>query len=228
MRKIGLTNNQLKLIAMVTMTVDHVGLMLFPRVALFRFIGRLAFPIYAFMIAEGCRHTRSLPRYFGSMAALAALCQVVSFAAQQSLQQCILVTFSLSIGLIWLAKRADQEQTFKSEALFYIGILAALGITEALPLLLRGTDFGVDYGFIGVVLPVCVYLAKTRSTQILVSGALLGLLASTNWYGQWLSLLALPLLALYNGQRGKWQLKWIFYLYYPAHLAIIWLIAILL
>lgn len=227
MKKPGLTNNQLKLIAMLTMTVDHVGLLLFPRIALFRYIGRLAFPIYAFMIAEGCRHTRSMRRYLGSMAVLAALCQVVSFAAQQSLQQSILVTFTFSIGLIWLVKRIEQRNTAGSKLCFCIGLLVVLGITEVLPSLLPRGDFSVDYGFIGVVLPVCVYMAKTRPMQLSVCGLLLALLACTVWPGQWLALLALPLLALYNGQRGKWRLKWLFYLYYPAHLAIIWLIAIL-
>jgi len=66
MRKIGLTNNQLKVIAMVTMTVDHVGFLLFPRLLLLRCIGRLAFPIYAYMVAEGCSHTKSLPKYLGA------------------------------------------------------------------------------------------------------------------------------------------------------------------
>ena len=55
----GLTNNQLKLIAMLSMLIDHVGMLLFPGVRVLRIIGRLAFPIFAYMIAEGCAHTRS-------------------------------------------------------------------------------------------------------------------------------------------------------------------------
>ena len=53
----GLTNNQLKLIALVTMTLDHIGVVLFPQAQWLRIVGRLAFPIFAYMIAEGCRHT---------------------------------------------------------------------------------------------------------------------------------------------------------------------------
>ena len=59
----GLTGNQLKLIAVITMTIDHIGLAFFPQQMLFRVIGRLAFPIYAYMIAEGCRYTRSMGKY---------------------------------------------------------------------------------------------------------------------------------------------------------------------
>ena len=226
MRKFGLSNNQLKIIAMITMTVDHIGLLLFPGVLLFRLIGRLAFPIFAFMIAEGCSHTRSLPKYLRSMAVLAAVCQVVSFLATRSLMMGIFVTFSLSILLIMLLQNARKKQTAGAKLLFFLALAAVLVITEVLPQLLQGTDFGVDYGFIGVALPVCVYAVRGRWPKLAVSAAALSLLAVySGWVGQWHGLLALPLLALYNGQRGKWKLKWLFYLYYPAHLGILWLIA---
>lgn len=227
MRKIGLSNNQLKIIAMLIMTVDHIGMLLFPRMLLFRYVGRLAFPIFAFMIAEGCDHTRSLSKYLKSMAIVAAVCQVVSFLATRSLMMGIFVTFSLSIGLIIALKNARQKQTAGAKLLFCLAVAGVLVITEVLPVLLPGTDFGVDYGFIGVALPVCVYAVRGKWPKLAVSAAVLSLLAYSGWSGQWLGLLALPLLALYNGQRGKWKLKWLFYLYYPAHLAILWLIAAL-
>ena len=59
-----LSGNGLKLVAALTMLIDHVGMLLFPQVLLLRIIGRLAFPIYAFMIAEGCRYTKNKLRYF--------------------------------------------------------------------------------------------------------------------------------------------------------------------
>lgn len=225
MRKIGLSNNQLKIIALLTMTVDHIGMLLFPQVLLFRYIGRLAFPIFAFMIAEGCSHTRSLPKYLRSMALLAAACQVVSFAFTRSLMMGIFVTFSLSILLIMGLKNARQKQTAGAKLVFFLAVAGALFVTEVLPALLPGTDFGVDYGFIGVALPVCVYAVRGKWPKLAVSALALSLLAYSGWSGQWYGLLALPLLALYNGQRGSWKLKWLFYLYYPAHLGILWLIA---
>ena len=93
----GLTGNQLKIIALISMTCDHVGLQLFPDVLFMRILGRLALPIYAYMIAEGCRYTRNRRKYLLRMASLAAVCQVVYFFAMGSLYQCILVTFSLAI-----------------------------------------------------------------------------------------------------------------------------------
>lgn len=53
-----LSGNQLKIIAMITMLIDHIGVNLFPSVTIMRVIGRLSFPIFAYMIAEGCRYTR--------------------------------------------------------------------------------------------------------------------------------------------------------------------------
>ncbi len=225
MRKFGLTNNQLKLIAMITMTVDHAGMLLFPRLLLLRYIGRLAFPIYAYMVAEGCSHTRSLTKYLGSMAAMALLCQGVSFAVDRSLMQCILVTFSLSILLIILLKMARQKQSAGCRLLFGVAVAGVFVITQMLPRWLPGTDFSVDYGFLGVMLPVCVYAVKEKIAKLVAGGVCLALLAITGWSGQWLALLALPLLALYNGRRGEWKMKWLFYLYYPAHLAALWLLA---
>lgn len=223
MRKFGLTNDQLKILAMVTMTIDHIGMLLFPRVLWFRIIGRLAFPIYAFMIAEGCRHTRSLSRYLGGMAAMAALCQIVSFVVTRSLTQCVLVTFSLSICLIILLKQAREKNTPWAKAAFGAGVAAVLVITELLPKLLPG--FQVEYDFVGVALPVCVYGVIGKRRQLAAAAACLCLLGLAVGTLQWFALLSLPLLALYNGQRGKWGIKWLFYLYYPAHLAVLWLIA---
>lgn len=225
MNRPGLTNNQLKILAMITMTIDHIGLILFPYNIVLRMIGRLAFPIYAFMIAEGCRHTRSLPRHLGSIAILALVYQVVYWISQRSLYQCILVTFSLSIGLIWLGKLALERKSAPYRILAILGTLTALFLTEGLPLLLPGTDFCVDYGFVGVMIPVAVYFAQKPAWRLTFCGIGLALLAMNTLWIQWLALLALPLLALYNGQRGKANLKWLFYFYYPAHLLFLYALA---
>ena len=228
MKKFGITGNQLKILALITMTIDHVGAMLFPESTWFRIVGRLAFPIFAYMIAEGCRYTRSKSRYLGLCIGVAALCQVVYFLFMDSLYQCILVTFSLSIGLIWVFDLAVKK---KYPALWVAAAIAMLGVyflTEVLPLLLKHTDYGIDYGFWGVMLPVCVYFSKTKSAKLLLSGLCLCMLGWLYRDVQWYALLALLLLALYNGQRGKWKLKYLFYIYYPAHLVAIYGLALLM
>lgn len=221
MSKLGLSNNQLKIIAMITMAMDHVGLVLLPQVTWLRILGRLAFPIYAFMIAEGCKHTRNLFRYFCSVFLMAGLCQVVSYFVLGSLLMCVLVTFSLSIFLIAILKQAQKKESFFWTLLLIAGICGAYFVCEILPDMLPGTDFYVDYGFLGVMLPLALYVAKDKPGKMTV--LILGLTCMATFFGGllWWSLLAAPLLLLYNGRRGKAKMKWFFYFFYPVHLVII-------
>lgn len=218
--KLGLSNNQLKILAMIAMTLDHLGIVLFPEVEWMRLVGRLAFPIFAYMIAEGCYHTKSMWRYLGSMALLAFVCQVVYFFAMNSLYMCIIVTFSLSIALIGLLQFSQANKSFFTQLLFVAGVATAYYICHMLPKQV-GYGFRIDYDFIGVMIPVCLYAAKDRAGKLSV--LILGLTCMATIYGgaQWWSLLAVPLILLYNGRRGKWRMKWFFYLFYPAHLVVI-------
>jgi len=75
--KFGLSGNALKLIAIVIMTIDHIGMQLFPNILMLRIIGRLAFPIFAYMIAEGCTYTKDRRKYLITIAVFAAVCQIV-------------------------------------------------------------------------------------------------------------------------------------------------------
>ena len=216
-----LTSNQLKLLAMLTMTLDHIGVQLYPGILWLRIVGRLAFPIYAYMIAEGCAHTRNRRKYLLQMAGLALLCQLVYFFAMGSLFQCILVTFTLSILLIYACDTGSRPLTA-------LALLGVAFVTVALPRLLPGTDFAIDYGFFGVLVPVAAYLGKTHREKLLFTAGALVALAWSVGDIQWYSLAALLPLALYGGQRGKRRMKWLFYLYYPLHLAAIYGISLLL
>lgn len=221
-----LTGNQLKLIAMLTMTCDHVGMQLLPRLTILRIIGRLAFPIFAYMIAEGCRYTRSRKRYLLSVLTLALLCQAVYFVALRSLYQCILVTFSLSIGMILLLDRAKERRSLGAWALAVAYglavVFAAVWLERLVPM---EFGYGIDYGIWGIALPVWLYFAPRRLRIPILALALAPLCLT---YGgiQWYCYLAVPLLACYNGRRGKRPMKNLFYIYYPAHLAAIWLISV--
>lgn len=224
----GLSGNQLKLIAMLTMTLDHIGVYLLPQAAVLRILGRLALPIYAYMIAEGCRFTHSRRRYFLRIASLAAVCQIVYFFAMGSLYQCILVSFSLSILLIACVERMRGAYTFANRLLLVLAFAGAGFVCQVLPGLLRGTDFGVDYGILGVFLPVLAYLGKSRNQRVLLLSAGLVLLALTYGGIQWFALAGAGLLLAYSGERGKRPLGALFYLYYPLHLAAIYGIGLLL
>ena len=220
----GLTGNQLKLIALAAMTVDHIGVQFFPQSMIFRIIGRLALPIFAYMIAQGCRYTKSKRRYLATIAGVAFGCQTVYFFAMGSLYQCILVTFSLSIALIFALDAAIKKPSFTRTSAASLAFLSVWFISDMLPRFLPG--FYVDYGFFGILLPVLIWLGRDKWQSIVLCGIGLVLL-SIGSPVQWFSLLTLPLLALYNGSRGKAKLKYLFYIYYPAHLALIYLISLI-
>lgn len=226
--KICLNNNQLKIIALIAMSCDHVGKQLFPEVAILQIIGRLAFPIFAYMIAEGCVYTKNLKKYFGMTASVAILCQVIYFVAMKSLYMCVMVTFSLSIVLIAIIKEAQKRKSALWWCLFSVAVVVTFFLCTILPNLPTGTDYYVDYGMLGVMMPVVIYVYKDRVAKLAVTSLMLVLLGQYLGGIQWLGLLAVPLLALYNGKRGKLRLKYLFYVYYPVHLGAIYLISLLI
>lgn len=221
----GLSGNQLKLIALITMTIDHIGAYLLPQYGILRIIGRIAMPIYAFLIAEGCRYTKNKVKYLGLMVLLAAGMQVVYYFVMESLYMRILVTFSLSILLIYALQYVEKKKNLWSCLVFFTALVGAYFVSVKLPGYVPG--FSLDYGFKGILLPVFVSLGTNKQQRLLgaaVGMCFLALGSSTQWY----SLLALPLLALYSGLRGKGDYKYLFYIYYPLHLAVIYGISWLL
>ena len=219
-----LSGNALKLLAALFMTIDHVGVLLLPHVIVLRILGRLALPIFAFMIAEGCRYTRNRLRYFGSVFALGVLCQIVYYLADRSLYFSILITFSLSIATIYALQDWKDQKTPRSALVFFGAVAGVYALNRV---------FTIDYGFWGCMLPVfAAAFQKTAWDRPWVNLGMLGLgllvLAADLGQIQYYALPALPLLACYNGRRGRWKLKYFFYLFYPLHLVILQGIALLL
>ncbi len=216
-----MTTFLLKILAAITMTVDHAGLILFGNETWMRAVGRIAFPLYAFFIAEGFRYTKKRSRYFFGILSLGVFCQIfaVIFAREETLN--ILLTFSLSILLLFLLTRARTDIRFG--AAFIATLIAVFALTRFVT---------VDYGFCGVILPLFPALFEKKWARLGAFSAGLLLLCvesalSGGWVLQWLCLLALLPLTLYNGKRGKYKMKTFFYIFYPAHMAILWGIAYL-
>ena len=105
--------NAIKFLAAALMVIDHVGLLFFPTSPVFRWIGRLSLPLFAFAVSEGCRYTKNKVKHFALLFGLAALCQIVYYVAMESLYMCILVTFSLSVLTIY-ALQYCKKQLFKA------------------------------------------------------------------------------------------------------------------
>ncbi|MCI8589312.1 MAG: hypothetical protein HFE77_01140 [Clostridiales bacterium] len=215
--------NMLKIIAAASMLIDHMGLLFFPDQLWMRAVGRLAFPLFAFFIAEGFRYTRSRMRYLLTILSVGVLCQLVDFAVNRRVYLCVLITFSFSICLLLLldkALSASKEQS--GEEWFYMAaFVVAFG---AVAIICHFVE--VDYGLCGVMLPLWPSFAQTKWGKLgvfacgLVPLCLLAVIEGMTI--QLFAFGALLLLALYNGKPGRPRLKYFFYVFYPAHLAVLW------
>lgn len=222
MKKWGLTGNQLKIIALLTMTVDHIGHLLYPDVGILRIIGRLSMPIFAYMIAEGCRHTRSMGKYLGAVAGVGVAGQLVAWLVTGTMRQNMLISFGLAIGIIWLIRLAQEQKKQWLWLLPPVAMVLVWLLDRYLILGFPDVDSGLDYGYPGVMLPVLIYMGGNVLWRLAMTALGLVLLGLTGLPWQWWALEAIPVLALYNGQRGTAKLKWSFYIYYPAHLGILY------
>ena len=229
----------LKIIAAISMCLDHIGYIFFPRVAIFRIIGRIAFPIFAYMIAEGCKHSRHKLRYFLTVFIVGTVCQVVYYIAMQDIYMNILLTFSLSIVLIYSLQLVKKCFDLDKSLLFMIlsGILFMVLVVGVF-FLTYYVRF--DYGFLGAMLPVFVslfhsvnmskpYLLDNKLVSVITFsiGLVLMCLFSHTVY-RYFSLISIVFVLLYSGNRGKLKMKYFFYLFYPLHLALLYVIAMLI
>ncbi|MBQ9846114.1 MAG: hypothetical protein IJO54_08565 [Oscillospiraceae bacterium] len=230
----GLTNDKLKIIAAAAMLVDHIGAYLLPSVTVLRIIGRIAFPIFAFMIAEGCTHTKNKKKYLFNLFLLAVLCHGAFYTFKPPGYMRIPVTFTLSVILIYILQYSTScvygeyavVKKIMAAAVFFAAVIAVWYLNEM---------FVIDYGFMGCMTPVLVSGAcwqKDMPQKYSKYDTLyrkIGLLALALFfvyseYGgvQIYSFLAIPLLAKYNGKRENLVPKYFFYMFYPLHLAAIY------
>ena len=221
----GLSGNALKIIALITMTVDHIGYYIFPYSLIFRIVGRLAFPIFAYMIAEGCRYTHNKKKYLLTVFGVGAVCQIFSLIFEKSLYFNIMISFSLSILMTFALQRAKSKKDFTAWAEFVVLVLLVFSLTEIAPRLFPYADFQFDYGFVGMLIPVVLSQLPDKRIKLAAEALLLIILSVNISKYQLFSLFALIPLAFYNGKRGKMNIKYLFYAYYPAHIAIIYVIA---
>ena len=240
----GLSASTLKIIAAIFMVIDHIGVILLPEVEILRVLGRLSYPIFAYFIAEGCRYTRHKLKRFLLVLGLCLLCETVSFLVMGEPDGGILVNFSISILLVYqvqalkraLARRRWWEAILWA-VLFALSVAGVYAFTEYV--------LYVDYGFWGILIPVWAVLPDYKEGEapacfrslsnrwcklLFFTAGLLCLCVSRGLFDniQSFSLLALPLLALYSGSPGVKRFKYGFYVFYPAHLVVLWLIAALL
>lgn len=235
----------LKIIAAVTMFIDHMGLMLFPGQDIFRIIGRLAFPIFAYCIAEGFRYTKNRMRYFLRIFLLGLLCQIVYTVVDRKPYLGILLTFSLSIIVMFFMEcvrvshhglrsmlaewiKRCTNKTISNAADRTLSMIMTCVVVAAMFILTLYVD--VDYGFFGIMLPAFTNLFREKGKRFVMFCACLLALCidlTSVFPLQYWSLLTIPLIALYNGKPGKHRMKYFFYIFYPAHLVLLYALSLI-
>lgn len=220
-----MTSNALKIIAMVTMTIDHMGYLLFPACGWMRIIGRIAFPIFAYMIAEGCRYTHNRRRYLLQIAGLGIAMQIVLFIVSGSLYQSVFISFTLSIILIYAIDNAKKKQTPKWWIYVLIIFLMIIFLCMVLPEILYTTDYNIDYNIVGILIPPVCYFITDKRRRIIAFSVMLIVLSVFMGGNQWYCLLSVLLIATYNYKRGSLRMKNFFYIYYPVHMCVLYAIS---
>ena len=227
-RSRGLDGGTLKGIAAALMLTDHVGAILLPEVLALRCVGRLAFPIFAFFIAEGYAHTRDFGRYFRRLAILAVVSEIPfnleNGAVFDLTRQNVLFTFCLALLTLRGLEVLGRERGFGRWA--GCGLVLAAGFAA-------GELLRTDYGGWGVVTVALLYLCRDGKYAKLwlllamaaVNGLGMGSLTMPVFGGempiQIFAVAALPVIWLYNGQAGPKGLRRAFYVFYPAHLLVL-------
>jgi hypothetical protein len=225
----------LKILACALMVVDHVAIIFFPANPIMRLIGRLVFPMFAYFIAEGYRHTKDPTSYLGRLFLFALISQPFYMFGFKYPTVHFNVFFTLAAGLYGIYA---YEKT-KS----YIPLLFAMAGAELVE---------ASYGFTGVLMIFVIHKFfndyKRMALWVFIVNILAGMhtiamkyFADPNFIMSFsyiaehavsglvqpCAVLSVPLLALYNGKRGP-NAKYLFYIFYPGHLGVLGLIRMFL
>lgn len=237
-----LSGTTLKVIGILTMLIDHIGAVVLElgvlrcqdtayytgiletilgqRVQdvdfLLRSVGRIAFPIFCFLLVEGYVHTGNYRRYLKSMLVFALLSEIPFDLAVWNTPLYLggqNIYFTLSIGLVTLYI-LDRIKTVDAVRRGIISVLTVAAACLA-ALLLR-----VDYGFYGVLLILLFYYLRGKRLALFLAGSAMMTLSEGIFFGPSF-ILSMAIICLYNGKRGRLRHKYLFYWFYPVHLLLL-------
>ena len=216
----------LKILAILFMLMDHIRRLLPGYPLWFSYIGRLAAPIFFFLIIEGFYHTRNRNKYMLRLFAFGILMIGVDYLIGINYN----IFLSLGCGVAMLIGLENAKKTNGDAKYILLAILSTVAMlfTEA------------SYYGIGMIL--IFYFFREKKGLLFISYALLSLIPSLMYvrpgmvridllvyHYQWMMIFAFPFFLLYNGKKGhsSFIAKWAFYLFYPVHLIVLRLIALL-
>lgn len=210
-----LDGRTLKLLAMGTMLIDHIGAALLPELIILRLIGRLAFPIYCFLLVEGAHYTHDMKKYMLRMGIFALISEIpfdmAFYGGLYFGHQNVFFTLLIGLAMIWFLEHPMNDMEIP-DVINKIMIVAVAGIAAEL--------LKTDYGFMGIGVIFVFYFLRERPLlkYILVAVLCIG----SSWIEAFAAIALVPI-ALYNGRRGRQTklMQYGFYAFYPLHLAIL-------
>lgn len=254
-RETDMTQSTLKLLAMLFMLCDHFAKVvlstgvLLPAVGVagnqylmiaLETIGRMAFPIFAWFVAEGCRKTKNYPRYLTRLAMFAVLSEApFQYCFYQAGQN----------GLTFACHNVIFTMLLSAAGIYGARKIKAYGVPDVVAMLFPsvavvalGWVLKTDYNAWGVALILMLYYLPEKKQKLALLGCWMTvfMLFWHGWNGEtfvwlhpggtgliwmWLGgMVSVPVLATYNGVRGR-KMKWLFYIFYPVHLTVLYAIS---
>lgn len=215
----------IKIIACITMILDHIKYAL-PSTEnwITIYLGRIAFPLFAFFITEGYIHTSNLKKYFKRFFIFGLISQIpfMLFRTLVGEWKMLNIMFTLLLGLLAITVYNKINKKY-------------ISIPVCLLLIVLGEILNVDYGWFGVALVLLIYLCRNRKYILIISYILLliiffyynKMLVFHHIYIKYFVSYLIPLIfmILYNGKQGR-KFKYFFYVFYPLHMIILYLIAV--
>lgn len=212
----------IKIFALLFMIIDHVGFVLFPNELIYRIIGRLSFPLFAYQMAVGFSHTRSKEKHILKLLFFAFICQwpynLMLQLYNSDFTLNIIFTFVLSLLIIYFIEKfkfIDKDNNKFDTKNFLICVLSST------LLMFTGISINVDYTWYGILLTIAFYFSLNHK---LLSSILFFLLLNLKYILDpsmmslfaYISLFDILFIVLFNGKRG-YKFSWIFYMLYFMH-----------
>ncbi len=226
-----LNGNQLKLIAVISMLIDHVAFTLYPFVFMgnpageflydvMRGIGRIAFPVYAFMLAEGFFHTRSWTKYALRMFICALISEIPynymiggswQFAAAQNIFWTLLL--GICMMRLWQLLLVRYPGTIGRQMQLVILVICCM----------LAWIFRMDYDYRGIMLIglLCWFYGDLKHQCLFGAVWMIGTVGLSGYWMCFGYIAAFLLIFCYSGEKGRWNGKAFFYGFYPVHLVIL-------
>lgn len=233
-----MTSFALKIIALVTMFIDHLGYAIFNKFSYFNYIGRIAFPIFAFQISEGFYYTKNIKKYFSRLLLFAVFSQIpfmlfLSMFSKDIYKLNVFFTLFLGLFSIYIYDKFIGNFSITSNVKFNKLFNSILGIFVVLFIGFIAEFIKSDYGLFGIIVIFLFYLFKHNKSAMVCAYIIAcmikyGISYSTNPNYIYLILCCCTILpivpiCLYNKQQGR-KIKYLLYFFYPIHLLILYLL----